>query len=144
MTEIDNKPIAEDEKPVIPAAGVVYGDIIYWCTIVATIMVLIGSVVTFTTTNNYIDPAYMLSAIWQGKTVDEIWIGAVGAPPNGHWYLSVLGTGNGLTAGGIALGVFGVTPAIIGASYVLFKEKQRLFGTLAIIAAFITVFAMLP
>lgn len=143
MTDIDNKAVQEDEKPVVPVAGVVYGDIIYWCTIIATIVVLIGTVVTFTSTSNYIDPAYLLSEIWKGKTVDEIWTGAVGSPPDGHWYLSVLSTGNGLTAAGIALGVFGVTPAILGAAYMLFKEKSILFGSLAIISAIITTIAML-
>lgn len=130
------------ERPKVSTAGIVYGDIIYWCTIIASIVVLIGSFITFTTSNNYIDPSYLLSSIWQGKTVDEIWQGAVGASPNGHWYLSVLGTGNGLTAAGIALGVFGVTPAIIGSSIFLFKEKQKFYGSLAVVAAIITVFAM--
>ena len=126
------------DKPVVPLAGVVYGDIIYWITILATIVVIIGSVVTFVTTSNYIDPNYLLSAVWQGKNVEEIWVGAVGAQPNGHWYLQHLTTGNGLTAGGIALGVFSVIPGIIGAAYLLFKEGQRLFGSLAVLSAVIT------
>ena len=126
------------DKPVAPIAGIVYGDIIYWGTIAATIMVLIGSIITFTTHNNYIDPNYLLSAIWEGKNVEEIWKGAVGAQPDGHWYLPVLTTGNGMTAGGIALGVFSVIPGIIGSAVILFREKQYLFGSLAIIAAIIT------
>ena len=126
------------DKPVVPLAGVIYGDIIYWGTILATIVVIIGSIITFTTHNNYIDPNYLLSAIWQGKNVEEIWVGAVGAQPNGHWYLPVLTTGNGMTAGGIALGVFSVIPGIIGAAVLLFKEKQRLFGSLAVLSAIIT------
>jgi len=134
---------SQEERPHISPAGIVYGDIIYWCTIVATIVVLAGSFLTFTSTSNYIDPAYLLSSIWQGKTVDEIWQGAVGASPDGHWYLSVLGTGNGLTAAGIALGVLGVTPAIFGSAIYLYKEKQKFYGSLAVIAGAITVFAMI-
>ena len=126
------------DKPVVPVAGVIYGDIVYWITIVATFVVLIGSVMTFVTTNNYIDPNYMLSAIWEGKNVEEIWIGAVGAQPDGHWYLPQITTGNGLTAAGIALGVFSVIPGIIGAAVLLFKQGERLFGTLAVISAIIT------
>lgn len=125
-----------------PIAGIVYGDLVYWITITATFVVIVGSIITFVTTNNYIDPSYMLSAIWEGKTVEEIWQGATGAQPNGHWYLPHLTTGNGMTIGGIALGVFSVIPAILSAAVVLFCEKERLFGCLAIIAAIITTLAL--
>ena len=131
-----------DDKPEVPKSGVVYGDIIYWITIVATVIVIIGSIVTFVTTHNYIDPNYMLSAIWEGKNVEEIWNGATGAQPDGHWYLPHLTTGNGLTAGGIALGVFSVIPGIIGAAYFLFKDGERLFGSLAVLSAIITSIAV--
>ncbi|MDH5229724.1 MAG: DUF1634 domain-containing protein [Gammaproteobacteria bacterium] len=134
---------SSEERPHIPVAGVVYGDTIYWITIAATVIVIIGSVISFVTNNTYIDPTYMLSSIWEGKTVDEIWVGAVGAAPNGHWYLSKLATGNGLTAFGIALGVFSVIPAILAAGYVLFREKQVLFAILALVAALITTWAMI-
>ena len=130
------------DKPVAPVAGIIYGDLVYWITIAATFMVIAGSIITFVTTNNYIDPSYMLSAIWEGKTVEEIWQGAIGGQPNGHWYLPHLTTGNGMTAGGIALGVFSVIPAILGSAVVLFRQKERLFGVLAIIAAIITTLAI--
>ena len=143
MTHIDHDLHAtQDEgyhdKPVVPIAGIVYGDIIYWGTIAATLLVIIGSIITFTTHNNYIDPNYLLSSIWEGKNVEEIWKGAVGQQPDGHWYLPVLTTGNGLTAGGLALGVFCVIPGIIGSAVILFRNKDYLFGGLAIIAAIIT------
>lgn len=145
MTDIlvvDNDNENVEDKPVAPRAGVVYGDMIYWITVVATVVVIIGSIVTIVTTNNYIDPNYLLSAIWQGKNVEDIWVGAVGAQPDGHWYLSHLFTGNGLTTAGIALGVFSVIPGIIAAAYVLFKEKERLYGSLAVLAAIITLAAV--
>ena len=147
MTQMDHElQTSYDEghhdKPVAPFAGIVYGDMVYWITIAATVMVLAGSIITFVTTNNYIDPSYMLSAIWEGKTVEEIWQGAIGAQPNGHWYLPHLTTCNGMTAGGIALGVFSVIPAVIGSAIILFREKERLFGFLAVIAALITTLAI--
>jgi len=134
---------SEDDCPVAPIAGVVYGDIIYWGTIAGTFIVIAGSIMTFVTKNNYIDPNYLLSSIWEGRTVEEIWTGAVGAQPDGHWYLSQLGTGNGLTAGGIALSIFSVIPGILGAAFVLFREKQVLFGSLAIVGAIIILAAMI-
>ena len=134
-----------EHQPEISTAGIVYGDTIYWVTIAGTLLVLIGSVLSFITKGNYIDPGYMLTAIWQGKDVYEIWEGAagVGATPEGHWYLSNISTGDGLTMFGLALGVFSVVPGIIGAGFYLFKEKEILFGILAMIAAAIIIVAML-
>lgn len=132
-----------DDKPIVPRAGVIYGDIIYWGTIAGTLVVLLGSFITFATLNNYMDPSILLSAIWEGKTVEEIWQQAAGGPPDGHWYLDVLTTGNGLTAFGIAMGVFSVTPAIFAAAYVLWKDGEKFFAGIAALAAVITVLAML-
>lgn len=126
------------DRPPAPLAGIVYGDIVYWLTIIATVVVVIGSIVTFTTHYNYVHPNDLLSAIWQGKNVDAIWKISHGSLPDGHWYLSQLNTGNGLTAGGIALGVFSVIPGILAAALVLFRQKQILFASLAMVAAIIT------
>lgn len=137
---------AQDQGDVaIAKSGVVYGDIIYWGTLAGAVLTLLGSIVTFTTTQNYIDPNYLLSAILEGRSVEEIWKGAegVGRLPEGHWYLGQLATGNGLTMAGMALGVFSVIPGLLGASYVLIaKERMPLYGALALIAALITMGAM--
>ncbi|HEY5603747.1 MAG TPA: hypothetical protein VIM41_11620 [Gammaproteobacteria bacterium] len=131
-----------DDKPVPPFSGIIYGDIIYWGTILATLVVIAGSIMTFVAKSSYIDPTYLLSSIWEGKSVEAIWKGAVGAQPDGHWYLSQLSNGAGLTVAGIALGVFSVIPGIIGSAVYLFKEKQFLYGSLAVIAAIITIYAV--
>ena len=135
-----------EDQPPISYAGIVYGDIIYWGTLAGAFVVLLGSVISFTTTNNYIDPSYMLSSLLDGKNVNEIWQSAegIGAAPNGHWYLSVLGTGNGLTMLGIAMGVFSVTPAIFASAYYLYKDNDKLFAGVAVVAGMITIYAMLP
>lgn len=148
MTDKENKehiPFEDqaDDKPIVPKAGIIYGDIIYWGTIAGTLVVLLGSFITFTTTNNYMDPSILLSAIWEGKSVEEIWQAAAGGSPNGHWYLNVPTTGNGLTALGIAMGVFSVTPAIAASAYVLWKDGYKFFAGIAMVAAVITVLAML-
>ncbi|WP_455222352.1 hypothetical protein [Kaarinaea lacus] len=135
--KVINKDI-HPERPPPHLEGVIYGDIIYWVTILASVLVLVGSMITFVTGNDYIDPNYLLSSVWEGKSVDDIWIGAVGAPPDGHWYLSVLTTGNGMTMGGIALGVFSVLPAIVVSGIVLYNKKEYLYAILAAIAAIVT------
>ncbi|NIP71778.1 MAG: hypothetical protein GWO16_01515 [Gammaproteobacteria bacterium] len=149
-TEAHEHPIAEqeieqqaDDRPAAPLAGVVYGDAVYWGTIAAAALTLIGEVLNFVTSRNYIAPSYLLSSIWQGKDVDNIWGKAVGAAPNGHWYLDHLGTGDGLTTAGIALGVFVVVPAILASAAVLYRQRQALFASLAVIAALVTIGAMI-
>lgn len=132
-----------DDAPVVPIAGVVYGDMIYWGTIMAAVLTLVGEVISFVTRNNYMSPSYLLSAIWQGKSVDQIWTDGVGGLPEGHWYLAQLGTGDGLTTAGLALGVFTVIPAIAGSAVMLVRQRQYLFAALALIAGAITTLALL-
>ncbi len=131
-----------DDKPVVPLAGVVYGDTIYWGTILGTIVTLFGQMLSFLTQNNHMSPSYLLSSLWQGKKVEDIW-DAVGGTPEGHWYIERITTGDGLTTFGLAFGVFTVTPAIIGAAVVLFRQQHRLFAALAVIAALITLYSLI-
>ena len=139
--------IGKNQDPVeIPRSGIVYGDIVYWTTIAGAFLAIVGSIITFVTTNNYIDPNYLLSSIWEGKGVAAIWRGVegVGAPPDGHWYLGQITTGNGLTMLGLVLGVFSVIPGLLGASWILLtKEGMPLYAGLALVAALITLFAMI-
>ncbi|MFA9461383.1 hypothetical protein [Thiohalorhabdus methylotrophus] len=136
----DNAP-----HPEIPLSGILYGDIIYWGTIVSAIITLVGQVVSFVTQANHIPPSVMLSRIWEGQKVQAIWEDTVGTQPAGqHWYFDVLHTGDGLTQLGIAVGVFIVIPAILVSALVMFtKEKRPFFGTLATIAALITLASFL-
>ena len=132
-----------DDAPVVPLAGVVYGDMIYWGTIAASVLTLLGQVINFLTTHNYMSPNYLLSAIWQGKSVEEIWVEGAGGLPHGHWYLEYLTTGDGLTTAGLALGVFTVIPAIAGAAVVLARQREYLYSSLAVIAGAFTTLALL-
>jgi len=54
-----------------------------------------------------------------------------------------LANGDALVAFGISLGVFSVIPALLGSAIVLFKEKNRLYGSLALIAAIIVIISLL-
>jgi hypothetical protein len=135
--------MCEEEKPKPASEGIVYGEIVYWVTIGASFIALIGSVVSFVTGSNFLSPSYAISAMWQGKSPAEIWEGAGQSIPVGHWYLSSLATGDGLMALGLSLGVFSVTLGLIASAIVLFKRKNRLFGTLALVAATVTIVPML-
>lgn len=124
-------------------AAISYGDVVYWGTLVSALIALVGQILNFITRSFYISPSYTLTAIWQNKTVAEIWEGAVGGLPQGHWYLDHITTGDGLTAFGISVGVFIVIPALIISGLMLFREKKFFFGILAMIAAAITIASML-
>jgi hypothetical protein len=126
-----------------PAAARIYGDIVYWGTVAAAVIAMLGQVFTFVSKANYIAPSYLLSSIWRSVNVAGIWEGAVGSLPNGHWYLAHLSSGNGLTEAGIALGVFIVIPAMLASAYSLYKQRSVFYGTLAVIAAVITMSSML-
>ena len=135
----------ENERPEIPVAGIIYGDIIYWVTIIGAVVTIIGSVLAFVTTTAYIDPNYIVGAMLDNQNVEQIWAGTTAAvPPAGHWYLDQLGNGTGLMMLGMAIGVFGVFPAIAAAAISLLKQGEKLYGGMAVLAAVITFVSMLP
>ena len=133
----------EEKEPKRPFAGIVYGEVVYWTVLAASIIVIIGSVVAFVTRMNFVSPSYWICSLWQGKHTGEIWGEFAAVSPVGHWYLNYLGTGDGLTAFGISLGVFSVTLGMVVAAIILLKEKRTFLGLLALVAATITVISML-
>jgi len=143
MTEPQSQLENDKANRHVPFSGIVYGNIIYWGTIFGTVISIIGSILTFTTDSNLVNPINEISAVWQGKSVEEIWISAGSSVPNHHWYIALFDTGNGLTMAGIAIAVLSVTIAIIGTAIVLLREKNLLFGTFASVSAGITIFAMI-
>ena len=133
----------DTSRPVAPLSGRVYGDIVYWGTVVGTIIAIFGTIYSFLSKDEYLSTSKTISGIWQQKSVETIWQETVGHLPQGHWYLNHLTEGSGITEFGLAFGVFTVIPAMIASAVVLFKEKQNLFGVLAIIATLITTVSML-
>jgi len=93
--------------------------------------------------DNFVPVSYWLSSIWSGESPSQIWQGATGSLPMGHWYLSHLATGDGLTAMGISLAVFSVVPALFLAAAVLLRERDWLYGSLALICGLIVLTGVL-
>ncbi len=135
--------MSDQDRPIPPLAGIVYGDIIYWGTALGAVISIIGTVLAFVTRSNYVSPADMITGIWQEKPYNEIWVKAVGSAPNGHWYLGRLGTGDGLACFGLSLGVFVVVPAMLAGAYFLYRDGDVFYACLAVIASGITVVSML-
>ena len=130
------------EKPKPPLAGLVYGEILYWGVMVGSLIVIAGSILSFLG-DNFIPVSYWLSATWKGESPLQIWKGATGALPMGHWYLAHLTAGDALTALGISLAVFSVVPALFFSSAVLFKQRDWLYGSLALTAGIIVMVGVL-
>lgn len=135
--------VAEHIRPKVPRAGVVYGEVVYWFTVLGSVISIVGATIAMLGADNFLDPSYVFSAIWQGESTVEIWEGAVGQIPNSHWYLPRLGMGDALAMFGLALGVFAVIPAMIFSAIILLRERERLFGTLAVIAAILCIVSCL-
>ena len=131
-----------ENKPKPPIAGIIYGEIVYWGVLLGSLIVIVGSVLAFLG-DNFVPVSYWISSIWKGETVLQTWQGATGALPNGHWYLSRLTTGDGLSAFGISLGVFSVVPALLLSSVALFREKEWLYGALAMVGCVVVMIGVL-
>jgi hypothetical protein len=131
-----------ENKPKPPIAGIIYGEIVYWGVLAGSLIVIVGSVLAFLG-DNFVPVSYWISSIWKGETVLKTWQGATGSLPNGHWYLSHLTTGDGLSALGISLGVFSVVPALFLSSVALFREKEWLYGALAMVGCIVVIIGVL-
>ncbi|MEJ2023687.1 MAG: hypothetical protein P8Y00_01455 [Deltaproteobacteria bacterium] len=131
------------EKLKAPLAGLVYGQIIYWGVMLGSLVVMIGSMVAFLTRDNYVPVSYWLSSVWKGESPLQLWKGITGSLPMGHWYFAHLTTGDGLSAFGISMAVFSVVPALFLSSAVLFKEGDKLYGSMALICGIIVLTGVL-
>ena len=134
--------VAKPNGQVAPIENRAYGELVYWSTIAASVIVTIGSLIAFVTRDNFVSTSYWISAVWDGKSTEEIWDGAAGSVPEGHWYLSHLTTGDGLQALGLSVALISITLGMIAAGVFLFKKKSAIFGLFALTAAAVTVAAI--
>lgn len=113
------------QMPVMPMSQIVYGEVVYWVTILAAVITIIGPALALIfTDNNVMNPVGTFSAIFAGMSPADIWASSKeGAFPGGHFYLRNLFTGDGFTQFGIALGCGVAFPGLIAASLVYVKDK---------------------
>ncbi|MFZ5759283.1 MAG: hypothetical protein ACOY32_06605 [Thermodesulfobacteriota bacterium] len=120
------------KMPVMPMSQIVYGEVVYWITILAAIITIIGPALALIfTENNVMNPVGTLTSIFAGMSPAEVWANSKdGAFPGGHFYLSNLFTGDGFTQFGIALGCGVALPGLLASSLVYMKDKA--FGFVAL------------
>ena len=127
------------KKSLIPISGVIYGQTIYWLTIISSLIVLLGTIISFLERNSPLPASYLLKSVIDGKSKKDIWANSfVGEPPNIFFFLTNLSYGESITMIGIAVGVSSVIPATLFSSYFLWKSRNPVFALIALIASVLT------
>jgi hypothetical protein len=121
------------ERPKIPAAQILYGDIVYWITVLACIFCTIGPFIAiWNVDNNVGNPHYLFAAIFEGKSPTEVWEIVAGGFPGGHFWFDNFTKGDGFTQFGLALGCsVGLWGLLVSAVAYMF-EKAYLYVILSL------------
>ena len=131
------------QKSLIPISGVIYGQTIYWLTLLSSFLVLFGTIVSFIEKDSPIPTKQLLQSVIDGKNVDEIWQELGLSPaPDIVFFLANPSVGESITVIGIAIGVSSVVPATFLSAYFLKKSRNPVFAILAILAGLLTCLAM--
>jgi hypothetical protein len=132
------------QKSLIPISGVIYGQTIYWLTLISAFLVLLGTIVSFLEKSSPLPASYLLQAVIDGERIAEIWgESPLGKAPDMMFFLSNPTFGESITMIGLGLGVSSVVPATFFASYFLWKSRNPVFAVLAILAGLLTCVAIL-
>ena len=116
------------ERPKIPIAQIVFGDIVYWLCVLAAVICIVGPVISILSVdNNVMNPHYVFSAIWEGKSAEVVWKEVGGGFPGGHFWLHNLTKGDGFTQFGLVIGCACALPALLGAAIAYLSVKPRLY-----------------
>lgn len=120
--------------PAMPISQIVYGELVYWITILSAIIVTVAPILAMLfTKNNIMNPNYTFGAIFAGKKIADVWaLSKTGGFPGGHFYLQHLTTGDGLTQLGLVLGCCVALPGLIGAMFCYAREKSYGFVALSL------------
>jgi hypothetical protein len=127
----------------MPRAQRFYGEIIYWLTILACILCMIGPAISVAyPENNVLNPYRLFNAIFEGKSSEEVWQEVGGGFPGGHFYLSHLSYGDGFTQFGLALGCSCAFWGLLVAAAAYASEKNWLYVILALWVAALVFLSM--
>ncbi len=129
--------------PPVPRAQYAYGTAVYWfCTISALICLLGLFMAMLNTGKNMLNPHLVFPAVWEGKNASDVWLHAGGGFPGGHFYISNLSSGDGLTMFGIALGSTAALWGLLAAAAGYLKDKSYGYAAISLFLSFVILFAM--
>jgi len=127
-----------EETPIMPRAQLVYGAIVYWITIAAAIICMIGPVISMASVdNNVLNPHYLFAGIFEGKDAATVWQEVGGGFPGGHFYFKNFTMGDGFTQFGLALGCSVAIWALLAAAIAYLLDKIYLYVILSLWVAFL-------
>lgn len=127
-----------------PKHNLLYGAIVQWITIISTIIAMIAPIFILSKPeNNILNPNHIFSAIWQGKTIEEVWNHAGSGFPGAHFYLNNLSAGDGLAQFGIVLGCSVALWALLPIIVSYFKNKIYLYSLICLFICLLIVFSMI-
>lgn len=117
------------ERLEMPRSQRLYGEFVYWITISAAIICMIGPVIAMLSVeNNVMNPHYLFASIFEGKDAETIWREVGGGFPGGHFYLRHFISGDGFAQFGLAVGCGSALPALLAAAIGYLTEKPRVYG----------------
>jgi hypothetical protein len=136
--------MSTEQAPKMPRAQTVYGAIVYWITIAAAIVCMIGPVISVASPeNNVLNPYKLFDAIFQGKDARTVWQEVGGEFPGGHFYLKHFTYGDGFTQFGLALGCSVALWALIAAAIAYAADKIYLYVWLSLWVAAMVALSMI-
>jgi hypothetical protein len=126
--------MSAEERPIIPRAQIVYGEIVYWITIAACIICMIGPLIAMASPkNNVADPWFLFAEIFAGKDAHAVWEEVAGEFPGGHFWAKNFTKGDGFTQFGLALGCSVAIWGLLAAAVMyLVSDKVYLYVVLAL------------
>ena len=132
-------------QPNMPRAQRIYGEIIYWITIVACLICMIGPVISVANPdNNILNPYLLFDAIFDGKNPEQVWNEAGDGFPGGHFYLEreYLGYGDAFTQFGLVLGCSCAFWGLLAAAVAYAADRRWLWVVLALWVATLVFLSM--
>jgi hypothetical protein len=130
--------MSAEERPIMPRAQLVYGAIVYWITIAAALICMIGPVISMASVENTVlNPHYLFAGIFEGKNAATVWQEVGGGFPGGHFWLKNLTKGDGFTQFGLALGCSVAIWALLATAIAYLMDKIYLYVILSLWVAFL-------
>lgn len=131
------------DTPKMPRAQTTYGAIVYWVTILAALICMVGPVISVALPeNNVLNPYKLFNAIFQGKDAQTVWQEVGGEFPGGHFYLKYFTYGDGFTQFGLALGCSVALWALIASAIAYAADRIYLYALLALWVAALVALSM--
>jgi hypothetical protein len=136
--------VEREQRHRIPVEQIIYGDTVYWVTIVAAIICMIGPFISMMDVdNNVLNPHYLFAAIFEGKDPETIWKEVGNGFPGGHFWYDQFGAGDGFTQFGLVLGCSVALWALLAAAVVYLRKRIILYTLLSLwVAAMVALSAV--